>query len=92
VTGRVGIHSLFTSLCIYFLVVYGRCLPGHIDPNAQALQTVLNKNAAELEEMVVGQSNIDILNRTEEVQFHVVTVCVFVCLFVCMYVLCFYFN
>jgi choline transporter-like protein 2/4/5 len=52
--------------------VYGRCLPGHIDPNAQALQTVLNKNAAELEEMVVGQSNIDILNRTEEVGQRVV--------------------
>jgi len=57
-------------------------MPGHIDPNAQALQTMLNKTAAELEELS-SRSIGDITVQAEEVQFHVVTVSVFVCLFVC---------
>ena len=71
---------------MYLLVVYGRCLPGPIDPSTKALQTQLNKNATELEDLLKGQARVDyILVRAEEVQFHVVTVCVFVCLFVCMF-------
>ena len=61
-------------------------MPGHIDRNAMAIQTVLNKTAEELVDLSTGQSSVNLLIQAEEVQFHIVTVCVFVCMF-CVFVL-----
>jgi hypothetical protein len=61
-------------------------LPGPIDTDSTELQNVLNllnKTAAELQGLVTGQLNDNIFKQAQEVQFHVVIVCVFVCLFVC---------
>jgi len=61
-------------------------LPGPIDTNNKELQAALGMNASDLQELVKGQSSSNIFKDAEEVQFHVVIVCV------CLYVLCLYFN
>jgi hypothetical protein len=61
-------------------------LPGRIDTNNEDLMNALNETVADLEELVTGQSSSNILNQAQEVQFHVVIVCVFVCMF-CVFIL-----
>lgn len=62
-------YKIDNNMCAaYYLKskgVYGRCLPGPMDPNAQALQTLLSKTAVELEELRTVQSRFDLREAQE---------------------------
>lgn len=52
---------------LYFLVVYGRCLPGDIENQFEELQEKLNITAEDLEHVVIGQTHVNILADAKEV-------------------------
>jgi lysozyme family protein len=65
---------MLSHSCLYFLVVYGRCVPTAIDPESQELQKILNKTSGVLQDLVVGQTSVNILSEAKEVQLNVVCV------------------
>jgi hypothetical protein len=58
----------FSLFFLYFLVVYGRCIPIPIDPDSKTLQSVLGKTKEALEDLVLGQTGVNILAEAKEVQ------------------------